>query len=441
MKLSASKITETSVLRVLAAGFVMVLLPGLMAGLAGVQSLRSIQDNAADLVLELRLASNLVVQIQRQLIGLSALTHRLAKSPGAIDAEEVRALVADAEANIAGIAESGQATAEAQQWRKLEVASRAFSEEARRCLELEDVPIAATRDLFDRHQDLVSVAAALTNLSYRRAVQSQARIDAQSRSLIGETGVIVGVSVALAAVFAALTLIVATRLIRQLENQSGELIRVSWHLLESQESAARRFSHELHDELGQSLTAVKAHLAALRPAIKDDPSQLDETLALVDEAMENAREMSHLLHPRVLDDFGLAAALRSLTERLAQRTAIRFSFESDLEQRLPRETATHLFRIAQEALTNIMKHSHATSVEIQLRMEGRAVTLSIRDNGRGFPESTARPGLGLVAMGARAQQMGGELKLRSQPGRGALVEVTVPEVGEYDGEEDRSIAG
>src|SRR5581483_10985744 len=112
-----------------------------------------------------------------------------------------------------------------------------------------------------------------------------------------------------------------TQLFRRMERQAAELTRVTWHMLEGQESAARRFSHELHDELGQSLTAIKANVTALNPATPPDPALLDDCRRLVDEAIQNVRELSHLLRPTILDDFGLDAGIRWLAERFGQRTA------------------------------------------------------------------------------------------------------------------------
>ena len=99
-------------------------------------------------------------------------------------------------------------------------------------------------------------------------------------------------------------------------------------MLESQETAARRFSHELHDELGQSLTAIKANVTALDPATPPDPARLEDCRRLIDEAIQNVRELSHLLRPTILDDFGLDAGIRWLAERFGQRTGIEVDYKS-----------------------------------------------------------------------------------------------------------------
>jgi two-component system sensor histidine kinase UhpB len=212
--------------------------------------------------------------------------------------------------------------------------------------------------------------------------------------------------------------------------QESELSRVSWHMLENQESAARRFSHELHDELGQSLTAVKANLSSMRLEGAGDPARLDDCIRLVDESIGNVREMSQLLRPTILDDFGLEAALRWLCEGFAHRTGIQTEFKSSVSGRLPDETETHLFRMAQEALTNIARHSGAHHAVVTLDLQRPEVCLSIRDDGRGLQTAGAgRTGMGMIGMRARARSVGGDLSVRSEDGKGVEIEVRVPDGG------------
>jgi len=435
MALLDRKITYRTVLRVLISGFVMVLLAAVTAGYVGVRSLGSIQENAGQLLTEVRLASSLVVQIQRQLTGLSAVTYRLSEDPERINDVEVRALIDDAERAVTLLVESGQQIGDEALWQQLAAASKAFSDEARRCLNLENVEIAATLALFQHHEALIAVAAKLMDLSYGRAIEAQAQIDRQSQRLARETAYIAGGCLLLALVISVLTLRMAGNLMHRMESQASELSRISWQMLESQETTVRRFSHELHDELGQSLTAVKANLASLKSRKDIDEGRLNDSLELVDESIQNVREMSHLLHPRVLDDFGLDAALRSLVERLSERTNVAVDYESNFERRLPLDTATHLFRIAQEAFTNVMKHSKATQVQVRLWRGNNVVELSIRDNGQGFSEGGGEKGLGLVAMAARARQLGGQFTARPAPDKGTVVEVRIPVSDEIHGEE------
>jgi signal transduction histidine kinase len=155
---------------------------------------------------------------------------------------------------------------------------------------------------------------------------------------------------------------------------------------------------------------------------------LQDGIHLVEDALRNVRELSHLLHPTILDDFGLDAGLRWLSERFSQRTGIPVEYESNFAGRLPDETETHLFRIGQEALTNVARHSGATRVSMSLEAGADSVALSIQDNGHGLPAGleTGHNGLGLIGMRARARSAGGEMRIFPVNGTGLRIEVRVP---------------
>jgi signal transduction histidine kinase len=215
-------------------------------------------------------------------------------------------------------------------------------------------------------------------------------------------------------------------LFKRLESQTEELTRLQYAFLESQENVARRFSHELHDELGQGLAAVKANLSSLRD--HPDRARVEDCMTLVDDAIHHVREMSQLLRPTILDDFGLDAALRALTERFAERTGIRVEYRSGIAGlRLRDEAETHIFRIAQEALTNVARHSAATAVVVDLHSDNGAVRLLVKDDGHGSQDAKSdHRGLGLAGMQTRARGCGGELTIRSDPGKGFSVAVSCP---------------
>src|SRR5581483_147950 len=286
------------------------------------------------------------------------------------------------------------------------------------------------------------VIARLIESSYHKAIAAQDQINSRSERLVQETLLLLGACFLLALLFTALTVRMTTQLFRQMEWQAGELSRVSWHLLESQETTARRFSHELHDELGQSLTAVKANLAALDNSGAINRQKLDDCFRLVDDAISNVRQLSQLLRPTILDDFGLAAGLRWLCDGFHNRTGIEVEFESGLSRRLADETETHLFRIAQEALTNVARHSRSTKVSVRLSERDGQVELWICDNGRGLDGDDSRQqGLGLIGMRARARSAGGDLSVRSKPGAGVTIEVRVPAEGAKHERQDPHFVG
>jgi signal transduction histidine kinase len=343
-----------------------------------------------------------------------------------VDDARIRAQLDEADRDIGRISAEGAQTAEKRLWERLSQSSVAFSNEARRILAADHPETYASVDLFRLHEAFLSVLARLIEAEYRKVSAAQAQIDERSSRLLGISFGFAAASVILALVLAAVTIRMTSRLVRRMEWQTAELSRVSWHMLEAQEATARRFSHELHDELGQSLTAVKTNLTSLDSEGARNRERLADTLRLVDEAIGNVRELSHLLRPTILDDFGLDAGLRWLCEGFAARTGFDVKLESNFKDRLPDETETHLFRIAQEALTNVARHSGAKHVRMKLESGGGQIRLAIQDDGRGLGSSPDGRGMGMIGMRARARSAGGDVEVRSRPGEGVLIEVRIP---------------
>jgi len=438
---STDQITHRNILRVLLAGFTLVIVLLTLAGIVGVKSIRSIQANAATLVDEQRETTDLIEEVQREQAALSAVFYNLARDPQSVDREKVLAQLNAVNENVDAIMSETEDTPEEPLGKELREAALAFSAEAKRLLALNNVPTRLSRDLFTRHRQVLGIVGNLIATNQRRAQAAQQSIDQQSRKLVTQSLVLLAACLTLALFFAIGTVRTATDLLRKMEWQTSELSRVSWHMLENQETTARRFSHELHDELGQSLTALKANLVSLR-TMGSQEKRLDDCLQLVDDAIRNVREMSQLLHPTLLDDFGLDASLHWLAERFAQRTGIEVEYKSNFKGRLPEETETHLFRIAQEALTNVARHSGATRARIELVSGNGMLRLSIEDNGKGFNEKQITSGgMGMIGMRARARSVGGELKLRSSPGEGVLVEVSVSARATSHEKENQNSAG
>jgi signal transduction histidine kinase len=209
---------------------------------------------------------------------------------------------------------------------------------------------------------------------------------------------------------------------------------LSERLLDVQETERRTISRELHDELGQALTAVKLNLQGIRRASGAAiGGALDDSIEIVERAITSARDLSLQLRPSLLDDLGLAAALRWYADRVARRSELEAQVTAQLpETRLPSALETACFRIAQEAVTNVARHAHATRFTVNLRQEAGALLLTVSDDGRGFDVAavmrTPADGrsLGLVGMAERANLAGGELVIDSSPQRGTTVVVRVP---------------
>jgi len=210
----------------------------------------------------------------------------------------------------------------------------------------------------------------------------------------------------------------------------------SQRLIEAQEAERQVIARELHDEIGQVLTAVRINLQSLRHSTQSgsQPSSIDDSLVIVDEALDRVRELSLNLRPSVLDNLGLSSALRWYVDRCARRGGIVADLQSDLEdgRRLGVELETACFRIVQEALTNVVRHARATRVLVRLKRSDGNLTIKIMDDGVGFDvgglikKSPPAWNLGLRGMEERAVAAQGRLKIDSAPMRGTEISVSFP---------------
>ena len=408
-------VTYRKILRVLVIGFSAVIVLLIAAGVIGLKSVELIRENSAEIVHNGLITTRLIDELQREQDTLNAAFYKLSRGPELSERERLLTQLDDADQAVERIVAEASTTPQAELWHQLSTAVKSFSSEARRLLGRKNVPTYTSRDLLRHHEEVTTIVAKLIANNSSRTQAAQTRIDQRSAQLVHESLGLLAGCVLLALLCAIFTVRITTQLFRRMTQQSSDLARVTWHMLESQETAARRFSHELHDELGQSLTAIKANVTALDPTSPPDPARLEDCRRLIDEAIQNVRELSHLLRPTILDDFGLDAGIRWLAERFGQRTGIEVDYKSSFDGRLADETETHLFRIVQEALTNVARHSGATRVDIELARNSSRVHLRVKDNGHGF-NGDGSAGLGLVGMRARAESVGGELEINSQDG-------------------------
>lgn len=222
---------------------------------------------------------------------------------------------------------------------------------------------------------------------------------------------------------------------KNLRATKRRLRALSHRLLEMQEAERRHLARELHDQMGQSITAIKLSLeAALR--FPDGPgldTHLSEAVSLLERLLSDVRSLSLQLRPALLEELGLNAAIRSLVEQQAGRAGLAFRFEPlRAPNRLESDLETACFRVAQEAVTNVLRHSRANSLEVALRIEGEQLHLVVRDDGTGFdPDEVHRrvdrsPGFGLSSMEERALLAGGQLTIHTRPGAGTEVHAVFP---------------
>ena len=224
------------------------------------------------------------------------------------------------------------------------------------------------------------------------------------------------------------------RLNRELELSHERLRALSRRLFEVQEDERRRLARDLHDDVGQALTALKIQLESLaRPGELAGRARFEECIDTVQHTLERVRQLSLSLRPPQLDDLGLAAALRSHLDRQARVAGLRAHFEADdtLPELAP-DTETACFRVAQEAINNVLRHARARNLWVRLSTGSGRLAISVRDDGHGFDldevrERSAGAGsLGLLGMEERMALAGGAFELRSAPGQGTQLVATFP---------------
>jgi signal transduction histidine kinase len=205
--------------------------------------------------------------------------------------------------------------------------------------------------------------------------------------------------------------------------------------VEAQETERRNIARELHDEIGQALTVMQLNLQAMlqSPGADALTPRLNESLKVVERVLEQVQDISLDLRPSILDDLGLEPALRWYTDRQAALVELKVEFHADrLEQRLDPVIETECFRVAQEALTNVVRHAQAKVVTVELRKEEGQLHLCVRDDGIGFDVAAIREkavhgaSLGLLSMEERAALAGGGLEFKSTPGQGTDVQAWFP---------------
>jgi two-component system sensor histidine kinase DegS len=227
------------------------------------------------------------------------------------------------------------------------------------------------------------------------------------------------------------------KLFNEARAMEENLRQLSNKVLTAQEEERKLVSRELHEEIGQVLTAANVAVALLRKHAANDQElrrKVDEAQQLLEECMEMVNRFARELRPTMLDHLGAYAAIQNYVKSFTERTGIKIDLEGEAEfDRLDGQQGTVLYRIAQESLTNVFKHAQATHVKIRLRQLPRAVSMEIIDNGRSFAAAAVANGqgpprqhLGLLGMQERVRLVNGEFAIESTPRRGTTVRVQIP---------------
>jgi signal transduction histidine kinase len=291
-------------------------------------------------------------------------------------------------------------------------------------------------------QEVIRVSAGVQELhraSFLRQQQDLTGIYDAMRHRVWITGALVLV---LSVGVALLVTVYAGRLERRIREQrvvdlakTEALQRLSARLVHAQEEERRAIARELHDEVGQAFTAIKLELSVAERTLGQRPGMmqsLDDVRAIADRALQSIRDLSHLLHPALLDDIGLLPALELQLQQFSRRTGVRTDLLQDrMDERFASETELCLYRVAQEALTNIARHAEASSCRIYLERMSGTVVMTVEDDGKGFPAlggggNLEERGLGLLGIGERVTDLNGRFRVDSAPGRGTRLTVELP---------------
>ena len=298
------------------------------------------------------------------------------------------------------------------------------------------------RRIMPKREGVMRISEEVQALNRDAFVQQQVDIASLYRATQRRVWQTVGLALAASVAIALLATLYAGRLEQRLERQRArdvenarDLQRLSSQLLTAQEEERRSIARELHDEVGQVLTAIKVELAVAQRSFEAAGVKVDalsDARKITDGALHTVRDLSRLLHPSMLDDLGLPAAIDWYLKGFGRRHGIRMELLQDgVEERLPAEAEAGIYRIVQEALTNVAKHAQATTCRVFLQRLTHTVLVTIEDDGVGFrPEEVSMPGasrgIGLVGIRERVAQLRGELRLESGPGKGTRLTVEIP---------------
>ncbi len=289
---------------------------------------------------------------------------------------------------------------------------------------------------------IFQISDRVQNLNRVAVTQEQAELHRTYARMRRQILITSGLALLASVVVASLATRYAGRLERRIHEQmlrdaenARNLQRLSAKLVSAQEDERRTIARDLHDVVGQALTAIKVELAVAgrgAPPSTREGAAFDEARKLTDHGLQLVRDLSQMLHPAMLDDLGLPETVAWYLNTFSKRTGVRADLVQDrMEQRLASEVETCLYRIVQEALTNVARHAEARSCRVYLQRLPRTVLLTVEDDGRGFPspEGTGREagrGLGLLGIEERVSGFRGSLAIETAPGKGTRLTVELP---------------
>ena len=288
------------------------------------------------------------------------------------------------------------------------------------------------RERLRRREEIVALASQVERMMTENFSRERERITKADQDFRSSLAWTTGLALLLGLGIAGVTLVRVVALERHSQIAESELRRLSTQVRTAQEQERKYLSRELHDQVGQMLTGLRLELSSLAQTHGDSGSELSSRIGrakgLVEETLGVVRNIAMLLRPSMLDDLGLSPALAWLIKEVSRSSGV--EIEADVDPALDLLPDTHrtcLYRVVQEALTNVSKHAGAHKVEVSLKAMGGWVVGTIADNGCGFDTATIRrEGLGLVGMEERVRELGGHLRVISIAGQGTRAEFRLP---------------
>jgi signal transduction histidine kinase len=292
-------------------------------------------------------------------------------------------------------------------------------------------------ELIPRRNAMLTIADRIGAANEHGLNRSEEQIAASSDGLRRSLMVTFGITLAGGLLLALLTIAHTLRLERELERRLEEnsraradLQELSAKLVRAQETERRTLARELHDEVGQSLSAIlmEADNAECATDLKETREHLAAIRTMAEKTVNEVRDLALLLRPSMLDDFGLVPALNWHAREMTKRTGLNVVLSADdAADDLPDEHKTCIYRLVQEAVNNCARHANARTVEVDVKRADDRVRCTVRDDGAGFDTRFVR-GLGLLGMEERVRRLGGSLRIDSQLGRGTLIAAELPVV-------------
>jgi len=292
------------------------------------------------------------------------------------------------------------------------------------------------RELFPRRATSLEIAGRIGEVNAQELSNGDERLKEIFERFRLRLGLILAVTLCIGALVALATTRHVLRLTRDAESRyrqvvhaQSELKELSARLVDAQEQERRAISRELHDEVGQSLSALLmelGNLGAVAPVDAELRRHLDSIRKLAESSVSVVRNMALLLRPSMLDDLGLVPALQWQARETSKRTGMAVTVDAGtVADDLPEEHKTCVYRVVQEALNNSAHHAFARNVRIQVVQQNGCIRLNVQDDGRGFDAAHVR-GLGLLGMEERVTHLGGRFQVQSDPGRGTGLQIEIP---------------